>query len=207
MNCMSTGPNTTAISISSGFLPQGRNEVAALYWQAFRGKLGPVMNPEHKALQFFTTVLNPEFALTARDGVGKILGLAGFKTVNGALVGGDLKQLAQAYGWLGAAWRGALLSLLERRIEPDILLMDGIFVGADARGRGIGTALLSAIKAHAAQTGLNAVRLDVIDTNQRAQALYEREGFIAAGIEELGLLRHLFGFRQSIRMECPVGGN
>lgn len=206
MICMSAAPNTTTISISPGFLPRERGQIAALYWQAFRGKLGPVMNPEHKALLFFTTVLDPEFALTARDEDGRILGLAGFKTADGALVGGDLKHLARAYGWFGATWRAGILSFLERKIEPGILLMDGIFVSADARGRGVGTALLSAIKDHAARVGLNAVRLDVIDTNPRAQALYEREGFIAAGMEELGLTRHLFGFRRSTRMECPVSG-
>lgn len=42
--------------------------------------------------------------------------------------------------------------------------MDGMFVTEAARGRGIGTRLLTAIKQEAKARGLRQVRLDVIDT-------------------------------------------
>jgi ribosomal protein S18 acetylase RimI-like enzyme len=44
------------------------------------------------------------------------------------------------------------------------------------------------------------LRLDVIDTNLRARALYERLGFRAVRSESLGPLRHLFGFQTAITM-------
>ena len=78
--------------------------------------------------------------------------------------------------------------------------MDGICVDADARGCGLGTALLQAIKDDARAQGKTAVRLDVIDTNPRARALYEREGFDAIGTETLGPFSLIFGFRSSTRM-------
>ena len=63
---------------------------------------------------------------------------------------------------------------LERAMAPGELLMDGIFVDHGARGMGVGTALLTAIKAEAQSRGCSSARLDVIDTTPRA--LYERVG-------------------------------
>lgn len=191
-------------SIRAGFDPAHRDTIARLYWQAFSAKLGPLMRPEAKAHAFLARVLNPDFAISAISPKGDILGAAGFKTDKGALVGGELADLAAAYGWLGTLWRAPLLSLLERDLAPDCLLMDGIFVSEAARGMGIGSALLEAIKTEAAARGLREVRLDVINTNPRARALYERQGFVAGETQHLGPLKHLFGFSSSTTMRYSV---
>lgn len=190
----------TNLHISPGFSDAERPLAARLYWQAFKGKLGPVMGPEARALAFFERLMDPRFALVARDDSGAMLGMAGFKTAQGALSGGTLRDICHDYGWLGGLWRGMVLSMIERDLAPDTLLMDGIFVDQSARGRGIGTALLAAIKDEARDRGLSSVRLDVIDTNARARSLYEREGFVAAGTERTGPLRHIFGFNSSTTM-------
>jgi len=187
-------------SIQSGLAEHHRVQAAHLFWQAFKGKLGAVMGPEPKALSFVTQVLDPGHAISATDPGGNLLGIAGFKTAQGGFIGGGLGELAQVYGWFGALWRAPILSLLERELAADTLLMDGIFVDPKARGQGIGTQLLGAIKAEASARGLAHVRLDVIDTNPRAQALYEREGFVAGPVQRLGPLRHLFGFNAATTM-------
>jgi ribosomal protein S18 acetylase RimI-like enzyme len=81
--------------------------------------------------------------------------------------------------------------------------MDGLCVDTAARGQGVGRALLAAIAAEAARRGYAEVRLDVIDSNLRARALYEREGFVAVGGQRIGLLRHVFGFAEAITMVRP----
>jgi len=48
-------------------------------------------------------------------------------------------------------------------------------------GRGIGTALMQALIDAAGQTELEQLELDVVSTNSRAMALYERFGFEAFG--------------------------
>ena len=48
--------------------------------------------------------------------------------------------------------------------------------------------------------GYGQVRLDVIDTNWRAKALYERLGFKVLKTDQLGLLRYIFGFASSSTM-------
>lgn len=188
------------IRITQGFLPEEAVEVATLFWQAFRLKLIRILSSDARAIQFIASVVQPNFALVARTPEGAILGLAGFKTSQGGLVGGGTRDLARVYGWPGALWRGPLLSLLEREVEDGSLLMDGIFVSETARGQGVGTALLDAIKDHARHLGLTAVRLDVIDENPRAKALYLRHAFEPVGEEHLGPLRLLFGFRSSTKM-------
>lgn len=187
-------------TISRGFSDAERPRIAALYWEAFSAKLSFVMGPQDKALYFLERQVDPDYALVARDAGGAVQGLAGFKTAQGALVGGAMSDLVATYGWLSALWRAPLLSLVERDLSDGVLLMDGICVGVDARGCGLGTALLQAIKDEARARGKTAVRLDVIATNPRARALYEREGFDAIGTETLGPLRPVFGFRSSTRM-------
>lgn len=189
-----------ALTISNGFTDAERPVVAQLYWSAFGAKLGKVMGAGRRATAFFRIVADPNFALAARAPDCRLLGIAGFKTPDGGLVGGSLTELAQVYGWVGALWRGLLLSTLERKLQPDVFQMDGIFVDPDARGQGVGTALLQAVLSEAEARGLRQVQLDVIDTNPRAKALYERVGFVATGTENTGPLKLLFGFSSATRM-------
>ena len=192
------------VTITTGFPENQRHVAAALYYDAFRGKLGRLFDPPAKAHRFFASILDPRFAISALDEQGNLLGIAGYKTADGALTGGTLTDLSRVYGPVGAIWRAALASLLERDLEPGALLMDGICVRKNARGLGLGTRLLSEIKSTARDLGCASVHLDVIDSNPRAAALYAREGFKAEGTETLGPLRHLFGFSTSTRMVYAV---
>ncbi|WP_370402343.1 GNAT family N-acetyltransferase [Sulfitobacter sp. JB4-11] len=190
--------------ISLGFSDAERPRVAALYWEAFAAKLRIVMGPPERAIAFLTKNMHPDFALVARDPAGRIAGLAGFKTSKGALTEGSLRSLAAHYGLLSVLWRAPLLALVERELAPDVLLMDGICVDQAARGTGLGTALLDAVKDTARTQGLTAVRLDVIDTNPRARALYERQGFVPVGTQTMGPLTYIFGFASSTTMLCDL---
>jgi ribosomal protein S18 acetylase RimI-like enzyme len=182
-------------------LPEGSKPVAArLFWEAFSAKLGLLMRPDEKALRWLEDVVDPDYAFGATKRDGGLVGVAGFKTIDGAFIGGTLGDMAKHYGWFGGTWRGLMLGLLERETVPGQLLMDGIFVDAAARGLGVGTALLDGIKAEAARRNLDEVRLDVIDANPRARALYERQGFVAGKTSHLGPLRHLFGFQSATTM-------
>lgn len=170
-----------------------------LYWQAFGQKLGKVLQPEAKAKAFIARTIDPTHALCAVDETGAILGVAGFKTYQGALVGGTFRDLWKTYG-LSSLWRSVVLSLLERDVENERFLMDGIFVAKAARGQGVGSALLRALYQLGREKGYKEIRLDVIDSNPRAKALYEREGFTALGTQKLGVLSHVFAFKSATTM-------
>lgn len=193
-----------AFTVRAGLDEAHRAEAAQLFWAAFRDKLGVTLGPEDRALAFVARVLRPRNAISAVGADGTLLGVAGFRSEHGALLGGDVDDLREVYGWLGALWRAPLLHAFERDERPGEMLMDGIFVRDTARGLGVGTALIEGICAEARRRGYEAVRLDVIDSNPRARALYERRGFRVVGEERLGPLRHVFGFRTSFRMVRPV---
>ena len=82
--------------------------------------------------------------------------------------------------------------------------MDGICVSKEARGKGIGTALLDAISEMAKERGLREVRLDVIDSNPRAKALYTRRGFVEGKTTQMGPLKYVFGFKSATTMRLAV---
>ena len=184
---------------------QHRHLAARGYWRAFSRKLRYPLGPEARAVAFIERAIDPDHAISAVSQNGDFLGVAGFKSPDGAFIGGGVRDLAATFGWFGATFRGLLIGILERDCEPGTLLMDGIFVEPHARGRGIGKALLKAIETRAASMGLHHVRLDVIDTNPRARALYEREGFVAKSVQSLGPLSPVFGFSTATQMTKPVG--
>lgn len=190
--------------INAGIPETDRPLAAALYWQAFGPKLGRIMGPDAKALTFVSRVMRPDHALCAHGRDGTLLGVAGFKTVNGALVHGTSEDLRAVYGIWGGSWRSMVLGALERDSENARFLMDGIFVTATARGQGIGTALLDAISTEARSRGYAEVRLDVVDTNPRARALYERLGFRPVKDISIRPLHRVFGFTTATAMVRKV---
>ena len=187
------------LAIRLGLPHDQRRAAAELYWQAFGGKLGRVLGPEDAALLYLERVIREDHVFAALED-GRLVGLAGFKTAGGSFASGTMDDLRDVYGRTGALWRGTLLRLLGRDLDNARFLMDGVCVAREARGRGIGSQLVEAICAEARLRGYAEVRLDVIDTNWRAKALYERLGFSVAGQERIGALRHIFGFHSATMM-------
>lgn len=192
------------IDIRFGLTDDHRAEAAVLYWQAFGGKLGRVLGPEPMALRFLQRVMQADQCLTAIDTDGRLLGLAGFKTPEASFAGGSRDDLRAVYGRFGGFWRGLALQLLGRDVDNQRFLLDGLCVSDSARGQGLGTALLEAVVAEARRRGYPAVRLDVVDTNTRARALYERRGFVLDRTAGIGPLRLIFGFRAAHTMVRPI---
>lgn len=189
-----------SFSVRRGLPPEHRAPAAAAYWEAFSRKLRVPLGPPDKAVAFLERVLDPDHAISALSSQGDFLGVAGFKTPSGAFVGGSFADLAKVYGVLSATTRALLVSLLERPCEDRTLLMDGIVVAPSARGMGVGAALLDAIERRARELDLEQVRLDVIDANPRARALYERQGYEARATLSTGPFRRLFGFAGAATM-------
>ena len=181
-----------------------RADAARLYWQAFGGKLGLVMGPEPRAMRFLTRVIRADQEIVALGPQGQLLGIAGFKTAQGGFASGRAEDLRAIYGTIGAWWRKTVLGWLSDKVDNDRFLLDGLCVDGPAQGQGLGTALLDAVSAEAGLRGYAALRLDVVDRNTRAIALYRRLGFTVTGRQNLGLLRLVFGFSSALTMVRPV---
>lgn len=193
------------VTLKVGLPMELRRDAARLYLDAFDRKLGPILGRDDRAVSYLAQTLQLTKSIAALGPGGELLGLAGFHDDRGGFVGGGFQDLRQHYGLIGAIWRGALLSLFERTPEKHQLLMDGVVVSADSRGLGIGSELLNGVGEVARARALSVIRLDVVDTNPRAQALYTRNGFVPAGEQSVWPLHWLFGFRKSLTMEKPVG--
>ena len=194
-----------SVEIHRALPPHAGRRAAELYWEAFGRKFGAALGPEERGVAFVAAHLNPDRAVAALVG-GRLVGVAGYRYAGRGFVGGSPGDVLGAYGRLAGLPRLALLALLERRETPGELLMDGIAVDPACRGMGVGSLLLEEIAAIAAGLGRRRVRLDVVDTNPRARALYERRGFTATGTERTPYLRRLMGFGAVTRMYRPVTG-
>lgn len=192
------------VIIQTGLPPALRARATEIYWEAFGAKLGRVMGPEAKARRYLMRVIDETHVIVALDPQGTLLGLAGFKTPYGAFADGSLRELRAVYGLAGAGWRTAVLRLLQSEVDNVRFLIDGICVAPGARGQGIGTALIAALCDEGRTRGYTAIRLDVIDSNLRAKALYQRLGFEVLHSETIGPLRHIFGFSAATAMTKPL---
>lgn len=194
----------TAPAIRRG-VPSGAEErVASLYWEAFGRKLGAALGPAEDGRAFIARHLHHDRAAVALAPGGRVVGVAGYRLGGRGLVGGGVRDVLSRYGLVRGLPRLAVLALLERTPEPGELVMDGIAVDPAHRGAGIGGLLLTEIAAIAAAHGCSRIRLDVIDVNPRARALYERHGFAAVRTERTPYLRGLMGFGAVTTMHRAV---
>ena len=122
------------VTIFSGLHSHLRADAARLYWEAFGGKLGRVLGPDARALAFFRRVIRADHCLAALDADGTLIGIAGFKTPSGSFAGGGWSDLIAIYGAFGGRWRGVLLWSLNREVDNDRFLVDGICVARAHRG-------------------------------------------------------------------------
>ena len=184
-----------------GFPGSLRRDGAALYDEAFAPKLRPAIRDDAARLAVLAAGLNPGQCVAALDN-GVLLGIAGFHDEGGSLTGGiTFGSIRREVGFARAVKAVAVFMLLERKPKADELLMDGIVVRADARGRGIGTGLFAELETYARRSGRRRIRLDVVDTNPGARRLYERLGFAETKTERTPYLQRLMGFSASTTME------
>lgn len=80
----------------------------------------------------------------------------------------------------------------------------GMMVYPQYQGHGMGRALVQAVLDYAARLpGLRMVQLTVTEGNTRAQALYQRMGFVAYGVEPMAVAVGA-GFANKIHMACRL---
>ena len=84
--------------------------------------------------------------------------------------------------------------------EPSVVYLMAVWVHPSARGTGAGDALVQAVWVWAESAGATTLRLEVVEGNGPAIALYERQGFMRTGDM---ISRERDGVME-IRMERPV---
>lgn len=87
----------------------------------------------------------------------------------------------------------------------DELHLLNLTVAPDWQGRGHGSALLDAVRAHAAERRLTTLWLEVRESNHRARALYRRRGFAEVGLRR-GYYPAASGREDAVVMSLPLAG-
>ena len=193
-----------ALTISQGLADTYRDQAALLYMEAFRPLLQSLLDDGPRGLDLLARSMNPTHAFVATR-AGRLAGLAGIQDEAGSLLDIGLSAMIRGYGLPGGSLRYLAMGLLlTRSRQPGSLLMDGIAVAPECRGQGIGTQLLQAVCEHAREGGYRDLRLDVLDNNPRARALYERTGFVAVKERSYPFLQRFFGFSAVTEMRRPV---
>ena len=184
-------------------LPQAlQADAAALFITALADKLTPVLGGGERAKRTLLAGMNRRRCLVAIDG-GELVGILAVQTSRGGFIEPTFVQLREIYGWWGAVWRIGGLSSLGYGLDEREWHIEGLAVSELARGRGVGTRLLSWVEELAKASKVERLTLQVIDINPRAKKLYQRIGFGVTGEKMTWPLSWFYGFpfRQVISME------
>jgi GNAT superfamily N-acetyltransferase len=69
---------------------------------------------------------------------------------------------------------------------PRFAVLQSLAVLPEARGRGVGTALMHAVYGELRRLGIGELEIGVMFANERARRFYEREGFVPWSVEYFG---------------------
>ncbi len=201
----------TAVTIIRGLPEDLRAAGVVLFDTAFGDKLRIAIPDRDKRVAYLARVLCREHVVAATR-ADELVGMIGLRSGEGAYRGGlldipwDPRPFRDLLGLRGAIRAGLNLRFADHRPAADELYVDGVAVAASERGQGIGTRLLDEAATIARESGFRWLRLDVIDTNPRAQALYERLGYRVTKVEKVYWMQRWTGYGAIISMERAVDG-
>ncbi len=197
------------VVITRGLPGHLREAGAGLFDEAFGDKMRMAVPDRDKRVAYLARVLDGDHAVAAIRGA-ELVGMIGLGSRAGPYRGGlldipwDPRPFRDLLGFVGALRASLGLRFAEHRPAEDELYVDGVAVSPVVRGQGIGSRLLREAEVIAGECGLRWLRLDVIDTNPRAQALYERLGYRVTRVEKTYGMERWTGFGAIISMERAV---
>jgi ribosomal protein S18 acetylase RimI-like enzyme len=170
-----------------------KNSAACLYVDALKDKVTPIFGGSSRARRVLVRGLVPDHCLTAfwND---NFVGLLGIQNKNGGLFNISLNAMIREYGLLRGVYRYFGLCLLHHINESDEWYVDGVAVDEKMRGKGVGTGLLGYLEFLAKEKGVKKITLEVIDSNPKAMALYNRLGFIKTNQSNVWPFNHIYKF-------------
>ena len=195
------------VHIMRGWSTDNKMDVARLYDQAFGHKLAGAIADENARRQILANSFIPSYSFSATC-EEKLVGIVGFQTtIKGFTQGISLREVFKTLGLLKGLKACLVFSLFEYQVAHEELVIEGIAVDDDCRGRGIGTQLIEKVLSFAAENHYQCVKLDVIDGNEGAKKLYEQMGFIATKHETFPYLKWLLGFSGATTMTYKILSN
>ena len=177
-----------------------------LYFNSLKEKLEPILGSDGRAQEALASNIATDKCIVAICN-GKLVGIMGIQTNKRGFVNPNLKTMVRIYGNFGGILRMGGLAILHHTIGTDELYVDGVAVATEMRGKGIGSHLFELLEQAVLKKRIKTISLEVIDTNPRAKALYERLGFVAVKTQTLWPLNLfvIFSFRSATLMIKTMG--
>lgn len=167
--------DTESVNIAVGLPPNSSGKIAEMYFDVFNRKLASLLG-RRVAVKMIADHITTDRIIVACDDK-EVVGIAGLKYDGTGFFAPNRNGFIKHYGAIVGRVRYRLWASVQTNPRSHQLLLDGIGVRTDLRGRGIGTTLLKAVDRRARELDKTEVILEVIDTNPRAKSLYERFGY------------------------------
>lgn len=164
-----------------------------LYAETFESKFLKIIGDKDEVSKLFGTNVNLNRAIVAFT-TDKLLGIAGLNFDGKPFLDVQLEDFQEKFGYVKGSVKAIISDILfSRKPTEGELVMDGIVVVKESRGKGIGSELFARILEFANEKNFKQIRLDVIDENPRAKKLYESLGFETTKHENTRYLSDLIG--------------
>lgn len=150
--------------------------MALLILDALGNKFKPILGDSPLALRLLEKSINPDFCFTAIID-DKLAGMLAFQLEKQQCLSLKLMDILKVYGLRKGTVAAFKLLFLHHSSEDNDLYVEAVAVADSARGQGVGNQLFKALEGFAREKSISSLSLDVIGTNPKAQALYERLGF------------------------------
>ncbi|MBN1400885.1 MAG: GNAT family N-acetyltransferase [Anaerolineae bacterium] len=173
--------------------------LAEMVYDGFARKYAAARLSRSAAVELFRHATEPQMALCAYwDDV--LVGLLGMVTAERRFLHVPWRRLRARFGLLGGLFYHLILNV-QHPPPPGALLIAPLVVAPEARGRGIGRALMEAVERYAYEQGYSRLVLNVVDSNHAARYLYASQGFSVVKSRHYGWLTRSAGFTGADAME------
>lgn len=195
------------ITIKSGFNQENQHRAAKLYSEAFKMKFAKVLGNSEKVQTLFQEGLNPKLSFGAFNQNDELVGILGYYEGEKSLIDPKISDFIKAFGVFKGIIKAFLAHILfyVNTSNKDQLFIEGIAVEKDYQGQGVGTLLIEKLVEFAKTKKYKSIKLDVIDENSRAKALYNRIGFVEREHKKLSFLTaYILSIKGFTTMEKPL---
>jgi ribosomal protein S18 acetylase RimI-like enzyme len=165
-----------SIKIQKGVSKNQLIIVARIFYESFQDKFALIFGDPKKAIRLISKIVREDRILVAFND-GKVVGFAGLHFLGKKFMACKLTEVARIYGLATLRVLIYFLINLFTEIKLNQLHLEILAVTEKQRGKGIGTKLLLSTIDFARRKGFSEIKLEVVNTNPRANKFYEKMGF------------------------------
>ena len=189
--------------IREGYPTEQSLRVAEILYEAFSDAYLPIFHSKDHTLKLLQRHIRQDMILTAIEG-GIVIGVAGLAFKGRNFFNPTILQVIDVLG-LDVIHYISKGSPLNFELTEDEANIDSLAVHSDARGRGVGSLLVSEVCDLFRKTGYAKISLHVIDKNLDARRFYERLGFKTISEQQLPWpWSRVYGFKKNYYMVKPL---